>query len=112
MPALLKTWSKDPSEEDSMTDDHAWIWREMIETIPNRDLSGAKVLDIGCNQGGFLRMLFDMRGFAEGVGVDLAEDRVALAEAAKGPRPLRYIATSDPTVTGNGFDLAFIHEVI
>lgn len=112
MPDLLKTWSKDPTEEDSMTDGHAWIWREMIATIPDHDLSGAKVLDIGCNQGGFLRMLYDTRGFAEGVGVDLAEDRVALAEAAKGMRPLRYIAASNPAEAGAGFDLAFSHEVI
>ncbi|WP_300063573.1 bifunctional 2-polyprenyl-6-hydroxyphenol methylase/3-demethylubiquinol 3-O-methyltransferase UbiG [uncultured Roseobacter sp.] len=112
MTQLINTWSKDPSEEDSMTDEHAWIWREMIDCIPHADLSQAKVLDIGCNQGGFLRMLYDTQPFAEGVGVDLAQDRIALADAAKGARPLSYLATDTLADAGTGFDLAFSHEVI
>lgn len=46
MTKLIKTWSTDPHEEDSMTDEHAWIWREMIDIIPKRDISAARVLDI------------------------------------------------------------------
>ncbi|WP_300072025.1 class I SAM-dependent methyltransferase [uncultured Ruegeria sp.] len=82
MKSLVDTWSKKPSEEDSMTEEHAWIRREMIKCIPNPNLSTARVLDVGCNQGGFLRMLYDTRPFASGMGVDLARDRVALANAA------------------------------
>lgn len=112
MSELIDTWSTDPDQEDSMTDDHAWIWQEMINIIPQRDLSSARILDIGCNQGGFLRMLYDARPFACGVGVDLARDRVALANAAKGDRPLDYLATERLEAAGGGFDLAFSHEVI
>lgn len=112
MADLITTWSKDPASEDSMTDDHAWIWREMIRCIPATDLCAARVLDIGCNQGGFLRLLYDMHPFAAGVGVDLAQDRVALANEAKGARPLEYLATSNLSDAGSGFDLAFSHEVI
>ncbi|MEM7724718.1 MAG: class I SAM-dependent methyltransferase [Pseudomonadota bacterium] len=112
MTDLIDTWSTDPREEDSMTDEHAWIWREMIRTIPNRDLGSARVLDIGCNQGGFLRMLYDTQPFASGMGTDLAQDRVALANAAKGDRPLDYLATADLAKTGGGFDIAFSHEVV
>ncbi|MEM6891884.1 MAG: class I SAM-dependent methyltransferase [Pseudomonadota bacterium] len=112
MSELIDTWTTDPSEEDSMTDDHAWIWREMIKSIPEGDISSARVLDFGCNQGGFLRMLYDTRPFASGIGVDLARDRVALANAAKGDRPLSYIATDKLADAGDAFDLAFSHEVI
>ena len=112
MTDLIDTWSSDPSEEDGMTDEHAWIWREMIRCIPQTDLSQHRVLDIGCNQGGFLRLLHDTRPFAAGVGVDLARDRIALANAAKGDRPLDYIATQTLADAGEGFDLAFSHEVI
>ncbi|MEM6890088.1 MAG: class I SAM-dependent methyltransferase [Pseudomonadota bacterium] len=84
----------------------------MINSIPQRDLSEARILDIGCNQGGFLRMLYDTRSFALGVGVDLAHDRVALANAAKGERPIKYIASGKLDDAGGGFDLAFSHEVI
>lgn len=112
MNKLIKTWSNDPSEEDSMTDEHAWIWREMIGCIAIPDLSGARVLDIGANQGGFLRMLYDTHAFADGVGVDLAEDRVALANQATKGRPIRYLATNTLAEAGADFDLAFSHEVI
>ncbi|MEM1074714.1 MAG: class I SAM-dependent methyltransferase [Pseudomonadota bacterium] len=112
MSALIDTWSTAPSEEDSMTDEHAWIWREMIDIIPRQELSSARILDIGCNQGGFLRMLYDARPFASGVGVDLARDRVALANAAKGDRPLAYMASDKLEDAGGGFDMAFSHEVI
>lgn len=112
MTELINTWSTDPSEEDSMTDEHAWIWSEMINAIPQTDLTSMRVLDIGCNQGGFLRMLYDVRPFASGVGVDLARDRVALADEAKGDRPLKYLATNTLEDAGDSFDLAFSHEVI
>ncbi|WP_147112333.1 bifunctional 2-polyprenyl-6-hydroxyphenol methylase/3-demethylubiquinol 3-O-methyltransferase UbiG [Tateyamaria sp. syn59] len=112
MSSLIDTWSKDPSEEDGMTHEHAWIWREMIRCIPHSDLSDKRILDIGCNQGGFLRMLYDTYPFAAGTGVDLARDRIALAEAAKGSRPLTYLATPTLTDAGQNFDLAFSHEVI
>lgn len=36
MTALIDTWSTDPAEEDGMTDEHAWIWREMIRCIPQK----------------------------------------------------------------------------
>ena len=74
--------------------------------------ASCRVLDIGCNQGGFLRMLHDSVSFAEGVGVDLATERVALAEAHKGDRTLRYLATDQLSDAGTGFDVAFSHEVI
>ena len=112
MTALIDTWSKDPPADDGMTAEHAWIWREMIRCMPETDLSDKRVLDIGCNQGGFLRMLYDTVPFAAGTGVDLARDRIALANAAKGPRPLNYLATSTLTDAGTGLDLALSHEVI
>lgn len=64
----------------------------MFNIIPGRDISSARILDIGCNQGCFLRMLYDAPPFASGVGVDLARDRVSLANATKGDRPLDYLA--------------------
>ena len=112
MTELIQTWSKNTSEEDGMTEEHAWIWREMIKRIPSNDLSAARVLDVGCNQGGFLRTLYDTRPFAHGVGVDLAQGRVTLANAAKGKRPLHYMATNVLSEASGPFDLAFSHEVI
>ncbi|MEM9320980.1 MAG: class I SAM-dependent methyltransferase [Pseudomonadota bacterium] len=111
MAELIETWSSEAFEEDSMTDEHLWIWREMIASVP-ADLRAAKVLDVGCNQGGFLRELYDTKPFAEGIGIDLAEKAVALAEQRKANRPLRYVAATDLSEAGGGFDIAFSHEVI
>ncbi|MEM8786896.1 MAG: methyltransferase domain-containing protein [Pseudomonadota bacterium] len=95
-----------------MTDEHAWIWREMIRAIDWPEMRTARVLDIGCNQGGFLRLLHDLKPFAKGVGVDLAAEAVALADARKGERPLDYIAADRLAAAGLGFDVALSHEVI
>ena len=112
MSALIDTWSNDAREEDTMTDDHAWIWQEMIAGLGNPDLSLARVLDVGCNQGGFLRMLHDSHPFKSAVGVDLARAAVGMANERKGTRPIEYIATARLTDAGQDFDLAFSHEVI
>ncbi|MEM6421256.1 MAG: class I SAM-dependent methyltransferase [Pseudomonadota bacterium] len=112
MTELIETWATRPDEEDAMTEEHAWIWREMIRAIPGEDLAGARVLDIGCNQGGFLRLLHDQHPIAEGVGVDLARHAVSVAEARKGDRRLRYLAAPRLVEAGTGFDIATSHEVI
>ena len=112
MTALVDTWSNSAPDEDGMTQEHAWIWQEMIKARARDDLSEARVLDIGCNQGGFLRMLYDALPFKEGVGVDLAQFAVATANAQKRDRPLTYKATTLLADAGDPFDLAFSHEVI
>jgi len=38
---------------------HAPIWRRMIDVSVPHDLHDSTILDYGCNQGGFLRMLYD-----------------------------------------------------
>ncbi|MEM6488008.1 MAG: methyltransferase domain-containing protein [Pseudomonadota bacterium] len=111
MTALIDTWATTAEAENAMPAEHAWIWREMIRAagpLPE----GARVLDIGCNQGGFLRLLHDTAGFGQGVGVDLAQEAVAIANAAAGSRPIRYLAATDLAAAGAGFDAAFSHEVV
>jgi hypothetical protein len=44
-----------------MQDEHGFIWRAMLDTI-DVDITGMKVLDAGCNRGGFLRLLVDRAG--------------------------------------------------
>ncbi|MEL7527562.1 MAG: class I SAM-dependent methyltransferase [Pseudomonadota bacterium] len=109
---LIETWSSLSDEEDTMTEEHTWIWCEMINAIDETNLSSSDVLDFGCNQGGFLRLLHDLRPFRSGVGVDIARRAVAIAEANKGNRPISYHSVSDLTKLERRFDLAFSHEVI
>jgi predicted rRNA methylase YqxC with S4 and FtsJ domains len=41
--------------DEAMQDEHAFLWKAMLETI-DVDLAGKRVLDAGCNRGGFLRL--------------------------------------------------------
>jgi SAM-dependent methyltransferase len=94
-----------------MQDDHAFIWKAMLDTI-DTDLAGKRVLDAGCNRGGFLRMLVDSAGIAEGYGYDPATGAIADARRLAGDRSLSFeVATTVPDGWSD-FDLAFSHEVL
>lgn len=108
----VATWHTRPGGDDGMGDAHTPVWRRMVEVSKLGDLSGSDVLDFGCNQGGFLRMLYTTHRFRSGVGVDIARDSVARAEALKGDRPLSYHVGSEVATLGRRFDLAFSHEVL
>src|SRR5579875_3689430 len=94
-----------------MQDDHGFIWLAMLDTI-DTDLSGRRVLDAGCNQGGFLRLLVDAAGIAAGFGYDPASGAIADARRLAGDRPLTCeVADAVPDGWGD-FDVAFSHEVL
>lgn len=73
---------------------------------------GKTILDFGCNQGGFLRHLYAMRPFRKALGVDIAEQSIAKANALKGNLPIQYQTGADVGGWNTEFDLAFSHEVI
>jgi SAM-dependent methyltransferase len=99
------------SDDEAMQDEHGFIWRAMLDTI-GVDLRGARVLDAGCNRGGFLRMLVDTVGVAEGFGYDPASDAVDDARSLAGDRKLTFEAASTVPPGWTGFDAAFSHEVL
>jgi SAM-dependent methyltransferase len=83
----------------------------MLDTI-DTDLAGKRVLDAGCNRGGFLRLLCDSCAIAEGFGYDPAPGAIDDAHRLAGQRPLSFeVADTVPTDWGR-FDAAFSHEVL
>jgi SAM-dependent methyltransferase len=97
--------------DEAMQEEHGFIWRAMLETI-DIDLAGMRVLDAGCNRGGFLRLLADECGIAQGFGYDPAANAIEDARRLAGHRPLRF-ETADTVPAGwNGFGAAFSHEVL
>ena len=108
----ISTWNRNPADEEAMGAAHTPIWRHMIDVSVSDDLRDATVLDYGCNQGGFLRMLYDRHPFRAGVGLDIARESVARAELLKRQRPIEYRAGSIAADLGNSFDFAFSHEVL
>ncbi len=103
-------WRGGP-EDEAMQDEHGFIWRAMLETI-DVDPAGKRVLDAGCNRGGFLRLLVDRCGIAEGSGYDPAAGAIEDARGLAGGRPLRFEAAETVPAGWSGFDLAFSHEVL
>jgi SAM-dependent methyltransferase len=99
------------AEDEAMQDEHGFIWKAMLDTI-DTDLAGRRVLDAGCNRGGFLRLLVDTARIAEGHGYDPASGAIADARRLAGDRPLTFeVAKTVPDGWG-AFDVAFSHEVL
>jgi SAM-dependent methyltransferase len=111
-PSTISTWNRNPADEEAMGAAHAPIWRRMIDVAVTGDLMAASVLDYGCNQGGFLRMLYDRAPFRSAVGIDIARESVARANLLKGQRPIEYQVSDRAASLGQTFDLAFSHEVL
>ena len=83
----------------------------MLDTI-DVDLGGRRVLDAGCNQGGFLRLLADRCDIDEGFGYDPAAGAIADARTLAGDRRLHFEASSSVPEAWTGLDVAFSHEVL
>ncbi|MBS4728717.1 methyltransferase domain-containing protein [Mycobacterium sp. SM1] len=99
------------AEDEAMQNEHRFVWKAMLDTI-DVDLAGKRVLDVGCNRGGFLRLLADECGIGEGFGYDPAAGAVEDARRLAGARPLRFETAAAPPAGWSGFDVAFSHEVL
>jgi SAM-dependent methyltransferase len=108
---MSNSYWRGAAEDEAMQDEHGFIWKAMLETIDTH-LAGKRVLDAGCNRGGFLRLLADTAGIAEGHGYDPASEAIADANRLAGDRPLTFeVAETVPNGWGE-FDMAFSHEVL
>ena len=99
------------AHDEAMQDEHGFIWRAMLDTM-DVDLVGRRVLDAGCNRGGFLRLLADGHGIAEGFGYDPAAGAIEDARRLAGGRPLHFEASSSVPDAWSGLDVAFSHEIL
>jgi SAM-dependent methyltransferase len=99
------------AEDEAMQVDHGFVWRAMLDTA-DTDLAGKRVLDAGCNRGGFLRLLSDVAGIAEGCGYDPASGAIEDARRLAGERPLKFETGVTVPAGWGDFDAAFSHEVL
>ncbi|HET6812038.1 MAG TPA: methyltransferase domain-containing protein [Acidimicrobiales bacterium] len=102
---------RDAASDEAMQDEHGFIWRAMLDTI-DIDLAGARVLDVGCNRGGFLRLLADGARIGAGYGYDPAAGAVEDARRLTGGRPLTFETGTTVPPGWTDFDAAFSHEVM
>jgi SAM-dependent methyltransferase len=106
-----KRYWRGAAEDQAMQDEHEFIWRAMLDTV-DVDLAGRRVLDAGCNQGGFLRLLADQAGIGAGYGYDPASQAVEDARRLAEGRPLTFACDSTVPPGWTHFDVAFSHEVL
>jgi SAM-dependent methyltransferase len=108
---MADTYWQDAAADEAMQEEHGFVWRAMLDAI-DADLAGKRVLDAGCNRGGFLRLLVDRCAIGEGFGYDPASGAIEDARRLAGERPLTF-EVSDTVPDGwDEFDLAFSHEVL
>src|ERR1700750_1768850 len=108
---MTTTYWRGAAEHEPMQAEHGFVWRAMLETI-DVDIAGARVLDAGCNRGGFLRLLADRYGITEGFGYDPAAGAVEDARRLAQNRPLHFEVSSSVPDEWRDFDVAFSHEVL
>ena len=111
---LYDVWwtGEEERSEDAMERGHSSHWKLFIDMIEESDLSEYSVMDFGCNQGAFLRFLYEQRPFKQGLGIDLAQKSIETAAARKGTLPIEYEATGNPETHEGEIDIAFSMMVI
>lgn len=112
---LIENWWGDDTEMEAlMEDEHTPQWIRMIALMEETDLEDKTVLDFGCNQGGFLRLLHAMKPFGKGTGIDIARTTIEQAKDRSQGLPAEFIASADITKEGldNSIDIAFSNEVV
>jgi len=100
-----------PDRERHMQHEHEPAWRAMIDLV-EEDLSNRTVLDFGCNQGGFLRLLHEIKPYRRALGIDIAEQSIAEANSRKGSLPCDYKTNQALVAMTEYFDVVFSHEVV
>lgn len=108
----IQTWTTDLVAEQAMEDGHDLYWNRMIDLVVEPDLGTARVLDFGCNQGGFLRLLHARKPFARALGVDIARAAVEVARSRRTTEPVDYRVVQLLDEVTEVFDVAFSHEVV
>jgi SAM-dependent methyltransferase len=111
MHTMQSTYWRTPALDEAMQDDHGFIWDAMLDAV-DVELGGRRVLDAGCNRGGFLRLLADRHHIAEGLGYDPAAGAVEDARRLAGERPLAFEVADSVPGHWSGLDVAFSHEVL
>jgi SAM-dependent methyltransferase len=108
---MTDTYWQDAAADEAMQEEHGFVWRAMLDTV-DVDLTGRRVLDAGCNRGGFLRLLVDDCAIGEGFGYDPASGAIDDARRLAGDRRLEFAASDTVPAEWDGFDVAFSHEVL
>jgi SAM-dependent methyltransferase len=88
------------------------FWTAMVNEIIPPHTGQEIVLDYGCGDGQFLRLLHNMRPFAAGLGLDVDAEMVEKARrSVREGEPIEYASPEAIADVAERFDLAFSQEV-
>ncbi len=107
-----QTWFRAPELEPDMETDHTHLWRRMIEKLDNTSLNQATVMDFGCNQGGFLRLLYTLNPYKLGIGIEKAEASLDIARGKVTTEPILFYPPTASEAWQQPYDYAFSQEVL
>lgn len=105
-------WQEGSNGDQSMEDSHQEGWKNVISKLDQSDIEGCDVLDFGCNQGGFLRVLYDTFPYRSGVGIDLAKKAIEIAQSRSANYPVTYYQTSNILSLGQTFQTVISTSVL
>lgn len=105
-------WLEGGNGDQEMEESHGEAWQNVIELVDKKDIAMKKILDFGCNQGGFLRKLYDHIPYEKAYGIDLAKGAIEIATQRKEAYPVRYLVTGDPTTLNCLFDTVISTSVL
>jgi SAM-dependent methyltransferase len=108
---MTQSYWQDAAADEAMQEEHCFVWSAMLDTI-DVDLTGKRVLDAGCNQGGFLRLVADRFAISHGFGYDPASGAIEDARRLAEGRRLTFEVSDTVPEGWDGFDVAFSHEVL
>ncbi len=93
------------------------FWIGMIESMASPIRAHEKVLDFGCGHGLFLQLLFDIHPYKHGIGVDIDNESIKIANQLIHERsvdwPIQYLINSEfnEEQYAEAFDVIFCQEV-
>ncbi len=110
--STYKSWFAGVEDDETMQHDNLPLFLVIIDRMLEKDLTGKTVMDFGCNQGLFLRILYQIREFEKGYGIDIIPESIDIANSRITNQPIDYMVTDDLLQFENKIDIVFSHEVI
>ncbi|EHI69508.1 class I SAM-dependent methyltransferase [Streptococcus ictaluri] len=109
---MYKNWWNGDGGDQGMEDSHQTAWKHVITLLDSNDIKNRNVLDFGCNQGGFLRVLYDNVPFKKGAGIAIAINAIATAQERVGDYPIIYKVSGTPNIFDYKFDTVISTSVL
>ena len=105
-------WLENSNGDQEMEDSHQHGWENVLSLIDEKDIFGLDILDLGCYQGKFLRVLFDKVPFDSAYGIDIAKMAIETAKQRVGDYPIHYDATDDARMLKKKFHTVISTSVL